>query len=130
VRRLVLVVALLCVASCRGGSSTPTEPSGCVGIAGTYNAVWSNSCGDSGNGVVVVAQSGCSFGAVFPGLGTLSGTIDGPLGIFVLAFASPCSGSASGSATLAGAMINGAYSGAATGQGCCNPVSGSFTLTR
>jgi hypothetical protein len=45
-------------------------------------------------------------------------------------FAAPCSGSATGTATVSRTSIHGTFTGAATGFGCCNPVSGSFVLTR
>jgi hypothetical protein len=129
---LVFVLAALCVASC-GGRSSPTEPSGCANVAGTYNAAWNNSCGGFGTGVVVVAQSGCNFSAMIPGPGggTITGVITGNSATFTLAFGSPCTGgTATGTATLSSTAINGTFSGGALGPSCCNPVSGSFTLTR
>ena len=72
----------------------------------------------------------CIVQGVVPGVGTLQGTVQGATVVFTISF-SPCGGSASGSAlpTPSGGLT-GTYSGLATGSGCCNPVTGSFTLTR
>jgi len=37
---------------------------------------------------------------------------------------------ATGAASITGKTLHGTYSGGANGFGCCNPVTGSFTLTR
>ncbi len=60
----------------------------------------------------------------------VAGQIDGRTATFTLYFTTPCSGSATGTATIGTRTISGTYSGGATGFGCCNPVSGSFVLQR
>lgn len=121
----------LSLASCGVASHGPVEPS-CDWIGGSYTATFTNSCGGSGTGVVVVAQNGCAFTALIPGLGggTIAGQINGRTATFTMYFTTPCSGSAAGTATLGGTTISGTYSGGATGSGCCNPVTGSFVLQR
>ncbi len=126
-----LAGAFLSLASCGLASHSPVEPT-CEVISGSYDGSFSNSCGGSGTGVVLVLQTGCAFTAVIPGFGggTVAGQINGKTATFTLNFSSPCSGSASGSASLGPSTINGTYAGGATGFGCCNPVSGSFVLQR
>jgi hypothetical protein len=101
-------------------------------LSGTYDGSFVNSCGGSGSGVVVVAQVGCNFEGLIPGLGggNIAGQVSGESATFTLYFQYPCSGSATGTATITGTSLHGTYSGGATGFGCCNPVTGSFTLTR
>lgn len=132
-RIAALSVTFLSLASCGVGRHSPAEPIfNCDDIAGTYTASFSNSCGGSGSGIVIVAQVGCTFSALVPGFGggTIAGEINGRSATFTLFFAAPCSGSASGAATVGRNAITGTYTGGATGFGCCNPVSGSFALTR
>lgn len=132
-RAAVLSVTFLSLASCGVGRNSPSEPRfSCDDIAGTYNASFSNSCGGSGSGIVIVLQTGCTFSALIPGFGggTVAGQINGRSASFTLFFAAPCSGSATGTATVSRTAISGTYAGGATGFGCCNPVSGSFVLTR
>ncbi|MBK9089732.1 MAG: hypothetical protein IPL90_12060 [Holophagales bacterium] len=131
VRSAAVAAALLWVVSCGVGSHSPTEPS-CRQVSGTWDASFVNSCGGSGSGVVVVAQVGCNFEALIPGFGggNVAGQIEGDRASFTLYFSYPCSGSATGTATITGSTLHGTYSGGATGFGCCNPVTGSFTLTR
>jgi hypothetical protein len=120
------------VADLRGlGRSPPSEPQfSCDDIAGSYDATFSNSCG--GFGIVILAQVGCTFSGLIPGFGggTIAGQINGRTATFTLFFAAPCSGSASGTATVSRTAISGTFTGGATGFGCCNSVSGSFVLTR
>ena len=131
VRSAAMAAALLWSTSCGVGSHTPTELS-CTNVSGTYDGSFVNSCGGSGSGVVVVAQVGCNFEGLIPGIGggNIAGQISGNSATFTLYFTYPCSGSASGTATITGRTLHGTYSGGATGFGCCNPVTGSFTLTR
>ncbi len=128
---VALAGAFLSLAYCGVASHGPVEPT-CEWIGGSYTATFSNSCGGSGTGVVVVAQQGCTFTALIPGLGggTIAGRIDGRSATFTMYFTTPCSGSASGTASIGGTTISGNYSGGATGFGCCNPVTGSFILQR
>jgi hypothetical protein len=131
VRSAAVAAALLWVVSCGVGSSSPTEPS-CRQVSGTYDGSFVNSCGGSGSGPVVVVQVGCNFEALIPGFGggNVAGQITGDRAAFTLYFSYPCSGSATGTATITGSTLLGTFSGGATGFGCCNPVTGSFTLTR
>lgn len=129
---LALALASICVsvaAACGGGDSGPSGPS-CTNFAGTWNAAFSNSCGQTDTGTVTIAQAACSIQATFPGQGSIAGTVDGNRGSFTLTFSGNCGGTATGTATFSNGAINGTYSGRAIGQGCCDPVSGSFTLTR
>lgn len=123
----------LSLASCGIGSRSTSEPFfNCDDVAGAYNGSFTNSCGGSGSGIVIVTQVGCTFNALIPGFGggTIAGQIEGRSASFTLFFAAPCSGSASGTATVGRNTISGTFTGGATGFGCCNPVSGSFILTR
>lgn len=132
-RIAALSVTFLSLASCGVGRRDPSEPFfNCDNIAGTYDATFSNSCGGSGTGIVLVAQTGCTFSALIPGLGggTIAGEIRGSSATFTLFFAAPCSGSATGTANVGRTAVTGTFAGGATGFGCCNPVSGSFALTR
>jgi hypothetical protein len=133
VRFVGLAATFLSLASCGLGRRSPSEPVfNCDDVTGTYNATFNNSCGGSGSGIVIVAQVGCSFSALVPGFGggTIAGQINGRFATFTLFFAAPCSGSATGTATVSRTAITGTFAGGATGFGCCNPVSGSFALTR
>ena len=129
-----LFATFFSLTSCGVGRNSPSEPAfSCDDVTGTYNATFSNSCGgSSGTGVVIVTQVGCTFSGLIPGFGggTIAGQINGSSATFSLFFAAPCSGSASGTATISRTAISGTYTGGATGFGCCNPVSGSFILTR
>lgn len=132
-RVTALSVTFLSLASCGVGRRSPAEPVfNCDDITGTYDATFSNSCGGSGSGIVVLGQVGCTFSALVPGFGggTIAGQINGKSATFTLFFAAPCSGSATGTATVSRTAIIGNFAGGATGFGCCNPVSGSFALTR
>lgn len=128
-----LAGAFVTLTSCGAGRHSPSEPAfSCDDISGSYDATFSNSCGGSGTGVVIVAQVGCSFSGLIPGFGggTIAGQINGTSATFSLFFSAPCSGSATGTATVSRNSISGTYTGGATGFGCCNPVTGSFVLTR
>ena len=132
-RIAALSAIFVSLASCGLGSRSPDEPFfNCDDVAGAYNGTFSNSCGGSGTGIVIVGQVGCTFNALIPGFGggTIAGQINGRSANFTLFFSAPCSGSASGTATVSRTAITGTFAGGATGFGCCNPVSGSFILTR
>ena len=132
-RIAALAATFLSLTSCGVGRHSPSEPAfSCDDVTGSYSATFSNSCGGSGTGVVIVAQVGCTFSGLIPGFGggTIAGQINGRSATFTLFFAAPCSGSATGTATVSRTAISGTYTGGATGFGCCNPVSGSFVLTR
>ena len=117
-------LAFLLIAVACGG---PTQPN-CANVGGTWLGSFANSCNQSGALTVSVSQAGCQITANIPGQGTLTGTLSGSTGSFTITYSAPCSGSASGSATVSANSIVGTYSGRAIG--CCDPVSGSFTLTR
>ena len=129
-RSVSLATAILLIAACGVGRRSPTEPT-CILISGAYDGTYRNSCGGSGTGPVVT-QAGCTFNALIPGIGggSVAGVIDGGFATFTLYFGTPCSGTATGTATVRTNSISGTFSGGATGSGCCNPVSGSFVLTR
>jgi hypothetical protein len=132
-RIAALAATFFSLTSCGVGRNSPSEPAfSCDDVTGSYNATFSNSCGGSGSGIVIVAQVGCTFSALIPGFGggTIAGEIRGSSATFTLFFAAPCSGSATGAATVSRTTISGTYTGGATGFGCCNPVSGSFILAR
>jgi hypothetical protein len=132
-RIAALAATFFSLTSCGVGRNSPSEPAfSCDDVTGSYNATFSNSCGGSGSGIVIVAQVGCTFNALIPGFGggTIAGEIRGSSATFTLFFAAPCSGSATGTATVSRTTISGTYTGGATGFGCCNPVSGSFILAR
>ena len=132
-RLAAVAAAFLTLTSCGVGRHSPSEPAfSCDEVAGSYDATFSNSCGGSGNGVVIVAQVGCTFTGLIPGFGggTIAGQINGRSATFTLFFAAPCSGSATGTAIVGRNSISGTFTGGATGFGCCNPVSGSFVLRR
>jgi hypothetical protein len=128
-RRILTVVLAILATSCGGGNNSPTSPA-CVNVAGTWTGTSSNSCQQTGAISATITQSGCSFTAGVAGQGTLTGTASGGSGTFTMTWAPPCSGTATGTATLSPNTINGTYSGRAIGVGCCDPISGSFTLTR
>jgi hypothetical protein len=123
----LFLLFLIAVAVGCGGGSSPTS-SNCINVAGNWAASFNNSCRQSGTTLVTVTQAGCNFAAGVAGQGTLNGTISGSTATFTLTYAPPCSGTVSGTATVSADTINGTYSGRAVG--CCDPVSGSFTLTR
>ncbi|HEV8269086.1 MAG TPA: hypothetical protein VGR00_12665 [Thermoanaerobaculia bacterium] len=131
----LLAAAALFAASCGVGSRHHPTDASCADIGGSYDGTFTNSCGGSGHGVVIVTQAGCTFNALIPGFGggSIAGHVDDRTATFTLYFSTPCGGSATGTATISssGRRIDGTYSGGATGgNGCCNPVSGSFTLTQ
>jgi hypothetical protein len=95
---------------------------------GSRNAFWSDSCGRSGSGVLVIAQSGCTFTGTLNGLGNFNGTVSNSTLTYALQFTGSCSGTASGTATVNGPAISGTYSGTQSGAGCCSPVNGSITF--
>ena len=106
------------------------DTAACVDLAGTWTFSWSDRCGGSGTGPVVVAQSQCSFTAATP-LGVISGTIYGDSAQVSITVGA-CAGSATGTATAFSSRgVAGTYSGQISGAGCCTPdLAGSFTLGR
>jgi len=117
--------------------ASPTEPTSCASVAGTYSGTGSAACvgndiGDDGGwaGIVVIAQNGCTVSATFPGIGTLSGVASGNQFSYTLTLASPLCGSATGTAyLLPSGVINSGYRFPASSTGCCNAASGNFSLT-
>jgi len=120
-----LLVSLLACGG-GGGGHSPTA-NDCQNIAGNWNAVFSNSCQQGGSGPISVVQQGCSFSSSVQGFGNLTGSISGNSATFKVVEGADCSGTVNGSATISGNAVNGTYSGHVA---CCDPVSGSFTLTR
>jgi len=126
---LVLLLLLLPVACDDDKKKSPTQPTSCVNIAGIYDATYATTC-DSDRDRVQVVQSGCSFTAVFPGVASVQGTINGTSAEFTLRFASPCSGTARGTGTVQGNVVTGSFSGTAEGRFCCGRLTGTFRLVR
>jgi hypothetical protein len=130
---LAILLAGSCEKPCAPNSPCPTPTPGgggsCASVGGSRNAFWSDSCGRSGSGTMVIAQSGCTFTATFTGLGTFSGTVSGSTLNYTLTFADPCSGTATGTATVSGATVSGTFSGTESGTGCCNSTSVTGNLT-
>ncbi len=125
--RAACLTSLLLVAACGGGGNdSPTSPS-CTNLSGTWDIAFANSCGFQSSSIAVVAQQGCNFSVAIPFQGTVTGTSSQGRADFTIAFSAPCSGSAQGTATTSANAVNGTYSGRAIN--CCDPVSGSFTLT-
>lgn len=119
-------LVLLLTASC--GGAGPDD----IDISGTWNVSRSDSCGGSGNTTTVVIQNGADFSMTIPGIGPITGTIGGQNGTtasFTINFAAPCSGTATGTADFGVfPAVTGTFSGSA--PGCCDPITGSFTMTR
>ena len=119
--------------TCPPNTPCPTPTAGpvgqCANVAGTRNMFWSDSCGRSGNGMIVLAQSGCSVTGAIASLGTFAGTVSGSTFSFTLTFTDPCGGSATGTASINGSAVTGSYSGTQTGAApCCTAVSGTFSF--
>lgn len=128
-----LTAAFACavfLGSC-SSDETPTSPLSCVPLTGQYAATIADSCGSRTTLDVTLFQTGCHVVADLPGVGTLTGSVNGATLVFALGF-SPCGGSASGTMTLtADGGLTGTYTGEATGGGaCCGAVNASVVLTR
>lgn len=126
------LVLTRCEKHCTTTSPCPTATPGgggsCTNVAGSRNAFWSDSCGGSGSGVMVISQTGCNFTATLTGLGTFTGTVSGSTLNYTLEFTGTCSGSATGTATVSGPNVTGTYSGTQTGSGCCPNPTGNITF--
>ena len=142
-----LIVASL---ACRGGSSTPTQPSGAS--SSNVTGTWSGSASDSsGPGQMTwqITQSGSSFSGpltmtmttadtlmVVTARGTVSGTLSGAsiqFSIAVLAggFDSPfsaCTANVSGSGSTSSTEITGTYTGSSSCGGAI--TSGQLALNK
>ena len=129
-----LGVALLTgVGACGPGinATTPVEPkSECIDLTGAYRANFTTSCGQSATTLPVsVSQAACTITTTIPGLGGLSGKIVKDQAAVTLDFASPCSGQATGTATIATGRIDAAFAGTQSGTGaCCSVVSGTVSV--
>jgi hypothetical protein len=133
VRAARLAAALACavlLASC-SSDETPTSPSSCVPLTGQYAATFADSCGSTRVLDVTLFQTGCRVVADLPGVGTMTGSVNGATLVFAVGF-SPCGGSASGTMSLTPeGGLAGSYTGQATGGGaCCGAVSGTVVLVR
>src|SRR5664279_1450951 len=90
-RMAALAATFFSLTSCGVGRNSPSEPAfSCDDVTGSYNATFSNSCGGSGSGIVIVAQVGCTFSALIPGFGggTIAGEIRGSSATLTLFFCS------------------------------------------
>ncbi|MEO8431164.1 MAG: hypothetical protein ABI592_06605 [Acidobacteriota bacterium] len=136
--RGAVFAALLCAAGCDDPNCPPNSPcptvtpnpNVCAKVNGTRNVFWSDSCGRSGSGSLVLAQSVCHVTGSLPGLGDFEGNLRGSTYSFTLTFKDPCAGTATGTATMPTGtnVFTGNYSGTQTGSGCCSPVNGSFSF--
>jgi hypothetical protein len=132
---LIAVIAVLIGGSTMlvrcGGSSSPTEPSSCANIAGTWTIRYANSCGGSLTDRLTITQNGCTVSGSGSGE-TITGTINGSTGTFRLTYSGTCSGSGTGTGSISGNTITGTYAAQISGgSACCTgQVTGSFTMTR
>ena len=132
-----LLLAGVCCAFLVGGCKkffekpTPTEPTAkCDDMSGAYRATFSTSCGQSGTTIpVTVTQTSCDVTVTVTGLGTLTGTMADGKADITLEFATPCTGEATGTATISSGRIDAAFAGSQTGTGaCCSVVSGTVSI--
>ena len=131
-RRLAAAWLVLGAAACGPGlRSTPTEPTACTSVAGSYVSSYGNSCPRFSNGdAATVTQKGCDIAVTVSGVGALTGTIVDSTVTWTVAFPGDCTGTGTGTGKIAGKLITGAYSGFQTGTSCCAAsVAGTFTLS-
>jgi hypothetical protein len=129
VRAAALAVAVL-AAGCTS-NETPTSGGSCVPLTGQYSATFHDTCGFSTTVDVTLFQSGCRAVADVPGVGTITGTVQGARLVFAIGFTA-CGGSASGTLDVTNdGGLSGSYDGSATGGGvCCGTVSGTVVMVR
>jgi hypothetical protein len=96
-----------------------------------YTATFRDTCGFSTTVDVTLFQSGCRAVADVPGVGTITGTVQGARLVFAIGFTS-CGGSASGTLDVTNdGGLSGSYDGSATGGGvCCGTVTGTVVMVR
>lgn len=125
-----MLAAAAALAGC-SARETPTGPSSCVPLTGQYAATFRDSCGLATTVDVTIFQTGCRAVAEVPGVGTITGTVEGARLVFAIGFTA-CGGSASGTLDVTpDGGLAGAYAGSATGGGaCCGPLSGTVVMTR
>lgn len=129
-RRAALGGALLALSACTS-SETPTQPSSCVPLTGQYAAAITDTCGARTNVDVTLFQTGCKAVADVPGVGTITGNVEGARLVFAIGFTA-CGGSASGTLDVTNdGGLSGSWSGTATGGGvCCGAVTANVLMTR
>lgn len=132
-RRAPLLAALVVFAAgCTSSEDTLTSPTSCVPLTGMYAATFRDSCGLATTVDVTLFQTGCAAVAEVPGVGTITGTVEGARLVFAIGFTA-CGGSASGTLDVTpDGGLAGSYAGQATGGGatCCGSVSGTVVMTR
>ena len=128
--RFRLVAALAFLAGCTN-TETVTGPTSCVPLTGLYTATFRDSCGLATTVDVTIFQSGCKAVADVPGVGTITGNVEGARLVFAIGFTS-CGGSASGTLDVTpDGGLSGSYAGAATGGGvCCGALTATVVMTR
>lgn len=125
---VLLGAAFGCGPGLRG---TPTEPTGCTRVAGSYTSSYGNSCGRYSTGdAATITQSGCTVEVTVKGVGVLTGTVKDDAVTWVVEFTGDCTGSGTGAGKIDGKQISGTYAGFPSGASCCSTsVSGTFTLS-
>ncbi len=128
--RAAALGALLSLAACTS-SETPTQPLSCVPLTGQYAATITDTCGAATKVDVTLFQSGCKAVAEIPGVGTLTGNVEGARLVFAIGFTT-CGGSASGTLDVTNdGGLSGSWSGNATGGGvCCGAVTATVVMAR
>jgi hypothetical protein len=130
-KRITLVVALVALVSCGGGS--PSAPSA-VQVAGTWSgSITSNQVAGSGPARITIAQSGSSLTGTWqvtgpngPDSGNMTGSMNGSSASMSLTPSVPGTCPYSVTATFAGSSMTGTY---AT-QNCTASGSGGVALTK
>ncbi len=125
------LAGLVLAAGCSSSEDTLTSPTSCVPLTGQYAATFHDSCGLATTVDVTIFQSGCKAVADVPGVGTVTGVVEGPRLVFAIGFTA-CGGSASGTLDVTpDGGLSGSYAGSATGGGvCCGAVTGTVVMTR
>ena len=126
-----LGLVLAAAAGCTSSEDTMTSPTSCVPLTGLDSATVRDSCGLSTTVDVTLFQTGCTAVAEVPGVGTITGSVQGARLVFAIGFTS-CGGSASGTLDVTpDGGLSGSYAGSATGGGvCCGAVTATLVLAR
>ena len=130
IARAAALAALLALAACLSNETTTQAPA-CVPLTGQYAATITDTCGARTNVDVTLFQTGCKAVGDVPGVGTITGTVEGARLTFAIGFTA-CGGSASGTLDVTSdGGLSGSWSGAATGGGvCCGAVTATVVMTR
>lgn len=122
-----LAVAFLLITPC--GCSSPTEPSHCLRLGGTWRVDFTNSCGAAWSETISVTQTGCHYSGVAQVVPfAFEGDISGNSATIRVMYSSPCAGTAEGTGTITVDAFSGSFHGQVTGGTACCPgtSSGSF----